>query len=71
MQYQKQLSPWVINRHLPNLQRQVVARFRRRNDAEGYLKVMQRVSPQAQFVITFEMNESEYEIIPQVAMGNG
>lgn len=69
MQYQKQLSPWVINRHLPNLQREVVARFRRRSDAEAYLKVMQRVAPNAQFVITFEVNESEYEVIPKIAMG--
>ena len=65
MQYQKQLNPWVINRQLPNLQRQTVARFRRRNDAEQYMKVMQRVTPQANFTITFEMNDNEYDIVPE------
>ena len=65
MQYQKQLNHWVINRQLPNLQRQTVARFRRRNDAEQYMKVMQRVMPQASFTITFEANDSEYEVVPE------
>ena len=64
MQYHKQLNPWVINRQLPNLQRETVARFRRRNDAEQYMKVMQRVSPQLNFTITFEINNSEYDVVP-------
>ncbi|GET41376.1 hypothetical protein [Microseira wollei] len=53
MSYQKQLSPWEIYRHLPNLQRRLIARFRRRNDAEAYLKVLRRMLPLAEFEIVY------------------
>lgn len=33
MTYLERLSPWCIVKLLPNMQRQVVARCRRRNDA--------------------------------------
>jgi hypothetical protein len=33
--YRERLQPWCIVRQLPNLQRIVVARFSRRNDAPG------------------------------------
>ncbi len=39
MTYSKRLSPWVIVRLLPNMQRIVVGRFRTRSDAEGHLQV--------------------------------
>ena len=55
MSYQDQLSPWVIYRRLPNLQRQFIDRFRRRNNAEEYLKTVQRLQPQAQFEIVYEV----------------
>ncbi len=37
MTYLERLSPWCIVKLLPNMQRLVVARCRRRNDAEEHL----------------------------------
>jgi hypothetical protein len=34
----------------------MVMRFRRRNDAESYLKVIQQMRPKAQFTVSFETN---------------
>ncbi|NEO71289.1 hypothetical protein [Moorena sp. SIO3H5] len=36
-----------------DMQRVVVARFRKRSDAEGHLKALKRLMPDAQFVIIF------------------
>ena len=54
MSYREQLQPWVVYRLLPNLQRLMVARFRRRGDADAYLKVMKRVTPEARFSVVYE-----------------
>lgn len=54
MNYQEQLSPWIIYQLLPTMKQLTVARFRTRNDAEGYLKLVQRMLPHAQFAIAFE-----------------
>jgi hypothetical protein len=59
MSYQDQLSPWMVYRQLPNLQRLEVARFRRRNDAEEYLKIVQRMAPFAQFEIVYDVRQDE------------
>ncbi|MBW4417871.1 MAG: hypothetical protein KME13_01430 [Myxacorys californica WJT36-NPBG1] len=53
MTYQDQLTPWIIYQLLPNAERQVVTRFRRRNDADGYLKVLRQTRPNAEFVVAF------------------
>lgn len=60
MSYQERLNPWVINKLLPNLKYLAVIRFRRRNDAEAYLKVLRETQPHAKFAIAFETNQSEY-----------
>jgi hypothetical protein len=51
--YRERLQPWCIVRQLPNLQRIVVARFSRRNDAEAYLAALRRLLPTAPHVILF------------------
>ena len=56
MSYQDSLRPWVIYRHLPDFQRQLIDRFRRRTYAEDYLKVIQRLSPQAKFELVYEID---------------
>ena len=53
-QFKSNPHPWCIVRLLPNLQRQVVARFHRRNDADGYLQILQRLLPTASYVIVFQ-----------------
>lgn len=60
MSYQDSLRAWVIYQLLSNCQRLIVERFRRRSEAENYLRVLQRLQPQAKYTIVFEM-EPEIE----------
>ncbi|GAB1540958.1 hypothetical protein NUACC21_36270 [Scytonema sp. NUACC21] len=53
MTYLDKLSPWCLVRLQPNLQHQVLTRFRRRNDAEAHLQIMRRLIPGANFTIIF------------------
>ncbi|BAY26145.1 hypothetical protein NIES2100_59560 [Calothrix sp. NIES-2100] len=46
--------PWCIIRQLPNMQTIVVARFHRRQDADGYLQVLRRLVPNVSHVIVFD-----------------
>ncbi|WP_199348477.1 hypothetical protein [Microcoleus sp. FACHB-SPT15] len=57
--YKNRLSPWCIIRPLPNLQRRIVARFRRRNDAESHLKILRQLVPNAPFAIVFNPTPDE------------
>ena len=54
MTYFDRLHPWCIIRLLPKMQRIVVARFRHRGQAEEYLRVLQRLSPEANHIIVFD-----------------
>ncbi len=49
-----QLYPWCIVRFLPNLQRSVIQRFRKRSEAEEYLKALKRLLPEASHQIVFD-----------------
>jgi hypothetical protein len=55
MSYQEQLNPWVVYQLLPDLTRVAVSRFRRRNDAEAYLKIMQQIRPTVSFAVSFDV----------------
>lgn len=54
MTYKDRLSPWCIIRHLPNSQRLVVGRLRRRNDAEEHLRLLKRMVPNSDYSIIFD-----------------
>lgn len=54
MTYRDRLSPWCIIQHLPKMQRLVVDRFRKRNDASECLKVLQRLNPMIRYEIIFD-----------------
>jgi hypothetical protein len=54
MTYFDQLNPWCIIKPLPNFQQCVVARFRRRNDAEAHLQVISRLVPNMKYSIMFD-----------------
>ena len=54
MTYFEHLHPWCIIRTLSNKEYVVVARFRRREDAVAYLKVLQRLIKNAAFAIIFD-----------------
>lgn len=53
MSYQASLRPWVVYRLKEGLQHIEVARFRKRNDAEEYLKIVRRMV-EAEFEIVFD-----------------
>jgi hypothetical protein len=55
MTYKTQLSPWCIIRPQPNMQRLVVARFRRRSDAEAHLQILRQLLPTALHTIIFDI----------------
>lgn len=61
MSYFEQLYPWCIVKPLENLQWRVLARFRRRNDAEAHLRVLRRLVPQVQYQIVFDVPLEEGE----------
>ncbi|OUL24211.1 hypothetical protein BV378_09420 [Nostoc sp. RF31YmG] len=45
--------PWCIIRQQPNMQRLVVARFHRHDDADGYLQILRQLLPTTKHVIVF------------------
>ena len=55
MTYFERLHPWCIVKLLPNCQRIVVARFRKRNDADDYFRVLQRLVKESTFAIVFDI----------------
>ncbi|NEP24183.1 MAG: SPOR domain-containing protein [Moorea sp. SIO1F2] len=57
MTYYHRLHPWAIVRLLPKMQRVVVGRFRNRSDAEGHLKALKRLMPDAEFIIVFDLGD--------------
>ncbi|EKQ69014.1 hypothetical protein OsccyDRAFT_1618 [Leptolyngbyaceae cyanobacterium JSC-12] len=60
MSYQQRLNPWVVNKLLPNLKQLPVSRFRRRNEAEAYLKALKQMQPQSHFALLFDVGNGEY-----------
>ncbi len=52
--YQQRLHPWLIIQQLPHMQHLTVARFRKRPEAEAYLKALQRLTPDASYQIMFD-----------------
>ena len=53
--YWRQLHPWCVVRLLPNVQRIVIQRFRQRNQAEEYVKVLRQLVPTATHQIVFDL----------------
>ncbi len=67
MTYKDQLQPWCIVRLLPNLQRLVVARFRRRSDAEAHLQILQQLGSSTNYAIIFDMTPAPAAMTPVAA----
>ncbi len=57
MLHRERLSPWIIVRLLPNLQRIVVGRFRNWSDADGHLRILQQLIPGAKLIVVFDPGE--------------
>lgn len=54
MKYHAQLTPWVIYQVASEDTRHPISRFRRRNDADAYLKVLSHTKPNSEFVVAFD-----------------
>lgn len=54
MSYCDFLQPWCIVQLLPNAQSLTVARFRRRVEAENYLRILRQLLPGGVFAIVFD-----------------
>lgn len=63
MSYRDRLSPWCIIQLLPQMQRSVVARFRKRNDAEAHLRALQRLNPSLPYEIVFDPLDPSTEAV--------
>ena len=57
MPYRDRLRRWIVVRLLPNMQRITVARCVGKSDADGYVQIMRRLVPEAQFVVMFDPEE--------------
>ncbi|MEM7770128.1 MAG: hypothetical protein AAGA75_15605 [Cyanobacteria bacterium P01_E01_bin.6] len=53
MTYQEQLNPWMVQNQHPKMGQQVIARFRRRGEADAYLSTMQQLRPGMQLSVAF------------------
>lgn len=47
------LNGWLV-RLLANMQRVLVAHFRKQSDADGYLRVIHRLIPDCKFFVVFD-----------------
>ncbi|WP_414552640.1 hypothetical protein [Anabaena sp. CCY 0017] len=52
--YKARLNSWAIARLLPDAQREIVARFRTRSDADGYMQHLMQITPDASFMVIFD-----------------
>jgi hypothetical protein len=57
--YKKRLNSWAIARLLPDMKREIVARFRSRSDADGHLQLLLRVTPEAKLMLIFDCQQEE------------
>lgn len=60
--YRKRLNAWAITRMVPNAQPVIVARFRSRSDADGYLRHLRQVIPNTTFEIIVDYQRDEAAI---------
>lgn len=60
--YKERLNSWAIARLLPNTQREIVARFRSRSDADGYMRHLPQEIPNASYMVVFDCQRQEAAI---------
>ncbi|QLE58776.1 hypothetical protein [Nostoc sp. TCL26-01] len=60
--YKQRLNSWAIARLLPDANREIIARFRSRSDADGYIQHLRQVIPNASFMIVFDCQREEAAI---------
>jgi hypothetical protein len=60
--YKNRLNGWAIARVLTDKERVIVARFRSRSDADGYIQHLQQMVPAGSFEIFFDSQREEVVI---------
>ena len=63
MSYIDKLHPWCVVRHFRSMQHQIVARFRRRSDAEAHSQALHRLIPNTTFTIIFNLEVVQLDTI--------
>lgn len=58
MPYKQRLNSWIIVRLLPNLQRRVVGRCRSWSDADGQIRILRQLLPEARLIVVFDPGDS-------------
>jgi len=61
MTYREQITPWVVLRQLPNMQRMTLARFRKRSDADSYSQTLRQLDPRLDLVVMFDPGDAELQ----------
>jgi hypothetical protein len=54
MPYKQRLNSWIIVRLLPKLQRSVVGGFRSWSDADGQIRILRQLLPEARLIVVFD-----------------
>lgn len=54
MSYGERLQSWAVIRHLKDMQRSTICRFRKESDADGYAKVLRQLTPDGKFFVVFD-----------------
>lgn len=54
MTYAEHFGYWIVVRYVPNVDRIVLGRYRKRAEAEGHLALMRMFSPRGSFAIAYD-----------------
>lgn len=60
--YKQRLNAWAIARLQPDANREIVARFRSRSDADGYMQHLMQLFPHTSFMVIFDCPREEAAI---------
>ncbi|MBD2296554.1 hypothetical protein H6G06_24505 [Anabaena sphaerica FACHB-251] len=60
--YRNRLNAWAIARVVANQERVIVARFRSRSDADGYIQHLRQIVPDSSFEMFFDSQREEAAI---------
>ncbi|MFM7427760.1 MAG: hypothetical protein ACKO7W_22635 [Elainella sp.] len=67
MSYRDRLHPWCVIRCLPQAQTLIIARFRKRNDAEAHLTTLRRLVPDGIFELVFDAEPEQSGAMTEIA----
>jgi hypothetical protein len=60
--YKNRLNGWAIARIVADQEKVIVARFRSRSDADGYIQHLRQLTPHASFELAFDSQREEVVI---------